>query len=199
MQAKFVNTRYLIKPDDRFHKLKVIKILPTNNQHTIVECKCDCGNIVIVRGSSLLNSHTKSCGCQKIDSSKIKKVLVGVSSLKSCYYIYRRGAMKRNLDFDLTIEQFNEITHRDCYYCGKKPSNSHLRSKGNGAYVYNGIDRIDNNKGYTMGNIVPCCKKCNFMKAGSGIDDFVEHINRIYDNLKMGDITHTKSRIISGG
>lgn len=26
-------------------------------------CKCDCGNITEVRGASLLNGHTRSCGC----------------------------------------------------------------------------------------------------------------------------------------
>ena len=63
MQAKFANTRYLIKPDDRFHKLKVIKILPTNNQHTIVECKCDCGNIVSILKTKLISGEKTNCGC----------------------------------------------------------------------------------------------------------------------------------------
>ena len=27
------------------------------------ECRCDCGNLTVVRGSSLRNGDTKSCGC----------------------------------------------------------------------------------------------------------------------------------------
>lgn len=29
------------------------------------KCRCDCGNIVEVRGTSLKNGNTKSCGCKK--------------------------------------------------------------------------------------------------------------------------------------
>lgn len=29
------------------------------------ECQCHCGKLFITRGSSLLNGHTKSCGCRK--------------------------------------------------------------------------------------------------------------------------------------
>lgn len=42
-------------------------------------CQCDCGEMVIVKGSSLRNGKTKSCGCyQKIRTSEAKtKDLVG--------------------------------------------------------------------------------------------------------------------------
>ena len=34
--------------------------------HTYLwECKCDCGNITIVRGGNLRTGHTISCGCKK--------------------------------------------------------------------------------------------------------------------------------------
>jgi hypothetical protein len=32
-----------------------------------------------------------------------------------------------------------------------------------GEWVYNGIDRVDNNKQYIKENLVSCCKKCNFI------------------------------------
>lgn len=40
-------------------------------------CKCDCGNITRpIRGTSLTNGHTKSCGCIKsLGNSTIKKIL----------------------------------------------------------------------------------------------------------------------------
>ena len=48
----------------KFNKLTVLK--DTNKKsgsHTIWECKCDCGNIVEVRGDYLKGNHTTSCGC----------------------------------------------------------------------------------------------------------------------------------------
>lgn len=32
-------------------------------------------------------------------------------------------------------------------------------------YFYNGIDRLDNTKGYTPENSVACCKHCNSLKG----------------------------------
>ena len=33
-------------------------------------CKCECGNEIIVRGSSLTSEHTTSCGCYKSDKTR---------------------------------------------------------------------------------------------------------------------------------
>ena len=46
-----------------------------------------------------------------------------------------------------------------------------------------GIDRKDNNKGYTNDNCVPCCGFCNKMKMDHSIDEFYSQIIRIYNNL----------------
>ena len=35
---------------------------------TMWVCRCKCGNEIIVRGSSLRNGHTKSCGCYQRDT-----------------------------------------------------------------------------------------------------------------------------------
>jgi len=37
-----------------------------------------------------------------------------------------------------------------------------------------GIDRIDNSKGYIEGNMVPCCKICNWMKSDKSSIDFIQ-------------------------
>jgi len=47
---------------------------------------------------------------------------------------------------------------------------------------YNGIDRIDNLKGYLKNNIVPCCKFCNTAKSSMSQTEFKEWINRVYEN-----------------
>lgn len=74
---------------------------------------------------------------------------------------YERSARKRHLDFSLSEEQFVSILSLGCDYCGRLPKR------------YNGVDRIDNNRGYENGNCVPCCKPCNLMKKDMSREDFI--------------------------
>jgi len=53
----------------------------------------------------------------------------------------------------------------------------------NGDYVYSGIDRLDSSKGYEPGNVVPCCKQCNWAKNDIAYDKFLEWIERVHFNL----------------
>ena len=46
----------------------LVALRPTGerkNGFVMWECKCDCGNTVVTRGSSLKNGNTTSCGCSK--------------------------------------------------------------------------------------------------------------------------------------
>lgn len=47
----------------------------------------------------------------------------------------------------------------------------------------NGLDRIDSNKEYTLDNVVPCCKWCNYAKNSMTVEEFKNHINKIYKYL----------------
>jgi hypothetical protein len=52
----------------RFNRLMVIKKLNKRKQRAIMWlCECDCGSLVEVKTSSLINGHTKSCGCYHFD------------------------------------------------------------------------------------------------------------------------------------
>ncbi len=47
-----------------FGRLTVIAAAGSDKFHfSMWECKCDCGNLITVRGASLRNGDTKSCGC----------------------------------------------------------------------------------------------------------------------------------------
>lgn len=48
----------------KFGRLTVIKYAYSDKHHNAVwQCQCECGNIVEVRGDTLRNGNTKSCGC----------------------------------------------------------------------------------------------------------------------------------------
>ena len=55
-------------------------------------------------------------------------------------------------------------------------------------YSLTGIDRIDNKKGYIVGNVNPACTICNYMKYIYDYDIFLEYCQNIYENV--GSTTH---------
>lgn len=69
-------------------------------------------------------------------------------------YIYKdsRGTdRKLGRKNDLTIEFVREEIAKGCSYCGETSLNMTL-------------DRIDNSLGHTMGNVVPACVRCNYLR-----------------------------------
>lgn len=94
------------------------------------------------------------------------------------YNVYKKNAKKRNINFNLTKEEFYDITSKPCYYCNDY-SNKDINNVS-----YSGVDRIDSSKGYEIDNIVPCCDICNKMKLDYSKEFFINHINKIADYMK---------------
>lgn len=90
----------------------------------------------------------------------------------SSYSLYKNGALKRGYDFELTEEEYYKIIQDDCYICGKKTDENHI----------NGIDRFDNDIGYTLANVNACCGECNYMKRDLEYNVLFEMFNKIYKN-----------------
>ena len=131
-----------------------------------VKVDCDCGaRDEHVCVSKLLKGQTKSCGCTS-------KLAPGEGAMSCVISGYIRNATKRNQDYLLPRDVARKIFKSDCIYCGAKPSNVQKKRKSNGDFVYNGIDRIDNSIGYVIGNVVPCCKRCNVAKNDMPMQSF---------------------------
>jgi 5-methylcytosine-specific restriction endonuclease McrA len=60
------------------------------------------------------------------------------------------------------------------------------KAHGGTDYIYNGIDRIDNERGYLPDNAVPCCKRCNQAKADMAIDEFKGWLSDIMKHFYTG-------------
>ena len=173
----------------KFGRLTVIKrVYPnTKDRNVMWLCKCSCGKEKIINGNSLRRGDTKSCGClQKEIIGDSRRLSFGLASMHATIEQYKKRAKIRGLKFKLTEEQFIKIIKKDCYYCGAKPNNVAKQKECNGNYIYNGIDRIDNNKGYTLDNVVPCCKICNYAKRNLTIQEFEEWIKRVNNNIPFG-------------
>jgi len=172
----------------RFGRLTVIKrdySDPRNKADKIFWlCKCDCGNEKNIDGRHLRNGNTKSCGCLRNElTSKRSRLGFGLANTRERISRYKSNAKNRGLEWNLTEEQFTKLTKQNCYYCGAKPKNQSKRKWQNGSYACNGLDRIDNTKGYTIDNVVPCCKDCNAAKGKLTLQEFKDLIKRIYIKL----------------
>lgn len=147
-------------------------------------CKCDCGIERIVDWKSLKSGGSKSCGCFKKGFWRNRICLApGLATMRQSINMYKGHARRRGIEWNLTEKQFADITQKDCYYCGAKPNNMIKSIHCNGDYIYNGIDRVDNNKGYTINNVVPCCFKCNRAKDTYTLQEYKNWIEKSYNKM----------------
>lgn len=114
----------------------------------------------------------------------------GEAGLNRLYNTYRLASKRRGLDFFLSKKEFKRLTSSVCHYCGKPPEqvffehNTGEISKEHGKYLYNGIDRLDNTKGYIKNNVVPCCKIHNQWKKAMSYEKFIEELLKAADYLR---------------
>jgi hypothetical protein len=111
-------------------------------------------------------SHCKKCNHNKYlarmkdesyrkNSVKKSKKWQKENPLRSKFLIARSNALndkrRRSIAFSLTFEECVSMWNQGCYYCG----DSLLNKSGSS------LDRRDNNLGYSLENVLPCCGKCN--------------------------------------
>lgn len=145
--------------------------------------KCDCGKLTTFRLSRAVSGRTKSCGCLSAEITKKRTTKdPGVAALNQIYYTYKYNAKRRNIDFNLSKEEFYKIGSNNCRYCGIEPR----MVKGTSSVFFipfNGLDRLDSSKQYETDNCVACCPLCNMMKNDLTVEEFKQHIDRIYNGL----------------
>ena len=101
------------------------------------------------------------------DPSKVK---LGMDYNKYCH-----SAKQRKIDFLLSENEFQSIVGDCCFYCQ--------------CPTVCGVDRVDNNIGYTIDNCVPCCSFCNRLKKNWDVGLFLSKALSVYlncNNLKSG-------------
>lgn len=187
---------------ERFDRLFVLKYIGKKtrisqkskkiNNEMFYLCLCDCGNTKEIMRYTLLTKHNykaTSCGCKSKENREILKKSKNYTdiSLKTLYVRYRTSANKRNIEFDLQLDTFKKIVFSNCYICGDAPS-AITKAPNNNKYaediLYNGIDRLDPQLGYNIGNCQPCCKRCNYSKFKMNLKDFKEYILNVSERIK---------------
>ena len=175
----------------RFGLLVVVGPTPYKGKvrRTWWECKCDCGEVVPIREAQLIRRQALSCGCMK-GRRGLRKMSDDDISLLSTrspagrwrFYQYYYGAQNRGYRWDISEDDFFEITSRPCEYCGVAAGNTAEVKRSKSQFAYNGLDRVDNTKGYILSNVVPCCGMCNRSKYTHSREKFLEWALRLAEH-----------------
>lgn len=145
------------------------------------DVRCECGNIKKSRYDVLVRGRSKSCGCSTKEYIRKKLTGDGAALAKRRIYMqYKYGAKQRGYSFNVSQDQLIEITQQNCHFCGAPPTKEYIGRRATG-YLYNGIDRLDNEIGYESGNLVAACWFCNKLKLDHQLVDFLQHIKDIAD------------------
>lgn len=111
-----------------------------------------------------------------------------INSSFSVYNIYKKGASRRGLLFDIDFESFDSLINQNCHYCNIPPSNifkdkNRKKKIKNDDFFYSGLDRKDNKKGYSLDNVVPCCARDNWAKNTMSYEEYIKQIKKTHDHL----------------
>lgn len=145
-------------------------------------CECECGVRKLARSTDIKRGHIKSCGCEQ-QRYLTTRLSYGKAAFNDFLSKYKKSANLKGLVFELSRNQFKSLITQNCEYCGIPPSKRAPKKCYFGNIVANGIDRVDNKKGYTLENCVPCCKQCNMAKRSLTVEEFKTWAIRLGNNL----------------
>lgn len=151
----------------------------TENRDKIIykyKVRCLKCNKIFTRHKNSINNKL-TCFCQKVLPNN-------AAAINSIYKEYKDGAKYRKLNFDINIELFSKLIKKNCSYCNCTPKTVKKTSTYN--FKYNGIDRINNKKGYTKNNVTTCCIDCNKAKWMLTKNEFKKLITNIYNFYVKG-------------
>jgi len=173
--------RKMFKLHDRYFRLEIIGEAKRTKRSRVIIARCDCGttkNIPAYHWGKI-----RSCGCYQDDTKHNRKPKLalpqGEAARRNVIHSYKVGAKTRGLEFALTDEHLNCLFQDNCHYCGSSPSFVRRGRGGYGDYTYNGMDRLDNSKGYVEDNVVSCCFICNRAKLDLPLDQFLAWVKRL--------------------
>ena len=142
-------------------------------RRSLWECNCDCGKTVNVTSNELRTGNTRSCGC-------ILTAYLHRATPISVVNRMRFEAIKAGKVWTISDDEAYDLVTADCHYCGVAPQVGGSRNKH---VKRNGIDRVDSQKGYVTGNVVPCCKRCNVAKNDQTYDEYLAQVKASYEHL----------------
>jgi hypothetical protein len=169
---------------------------PNNVRMIKVRCEyLNCGKIFITRMTAIRYGHSQTCGCLRAEASFRNHKPKGQSGLNQAYRSHKGGAKSHGCE-PLPKEIWLELSQQNCFWGNCPPSNISVTTGGTtkqgkewSKFIYNGIDRVDSNKGYELDNCVPCCFTHNGMKSDLTKEDFLIAIKKVYEKFQLNEVS----------
>jgi uncharacterized protein with PIN domain len=138
-------------------------VCPTHTNRKVVSGQIKC--------QECLEYHRKYYGLatEDVKQRKRDKEAIRMQTPRGKWTLYKRNAKAVGRILGLTFDEFMLFWQKPCVYCGNKISTI-------------GLDRIDNNIGYTVSNTVSCCEWCNKMKWVYSQIEFIKQCEKIVEN-----------------
>jgi hypothetical protein len=163
----------------RYNHLTIINYIGKREERHWYTMDCDCGQRITEAIHRVKNGHKKSCGCAaRASRPNTRRLGYGIAARNSVLAAYKYGATTRKIEWRLSDAEAIALFDGRCFYCGVHPSNTARRRGTHGEFRYNGIDRMDNDRGYESGNVCSCCGECNYLKSNKTLEEFMEWIAR---------------------
>lgn len=174
----------------QFGHWTILKWVPRKKKGTWYLARCSCGTEKVVYAHSLVAGESRSCGCQN-GLWYLRSLELGIDQnfVLTEYNRYRthaRHTYKRKKGFHLSVLVFRELILRPCFYCDSLPlrvatPKSYRAPEG----LVNGVDRVNNRRGYWTDNCVPCCTRCNSAKSDSTLEEFAAYMQHIRNTERV--------------
>jgi hypothetical protein len=153
----------------RSGKLEVIGFAYTEDWKAYWQCRCDCGEQVMLSTNDLTVDHQMSCGrCPR------GRIDDGMRVRNRMILDYKANAQRTGVAWSLTADEVWTLIQGTCAYCAAPPAPRRLWEKDTRnrtiEFAVNGIGRVSCTVGYEKGNVVSCCSKCRGRRRGTAAD-----------------------------
>lgn len=103
------------------------------------------------------------------NSTRAVQRLRETNPARAAFLEYGRSARAKKRAWTLPEALAKDLFTDNCFFCGKPPA------------PINGIDRVDNARGYEEDNVVTACRRCNLAKNTQTLAEFDSWVAQVYN------------------